>query len=120
MAGDSSPDYKALFLKEIELRKQAEGRNQPTTFSEFIRACHSLLSGSLKVETPCRSTQGTTLPQTGKYCPTRLRLWKDCQLDNRHYHAVRSYLQLAEQDAPQLLLLESRWKIFVDGLVISR
>jgi hypothetical protein len=55
MAGDSSPDYKALFLKEVELRKQAEGRNQPTTFSEFMRACHNLLSGSLNVESPSRS-----------------------------------------------------------------
>jgi acyl-[acyl carrier protein]--UDP-N-acetylglucosamine O-acyltransferase len=46
-----SPDYKALFLKEAELRKQeeerrkqAERRNQLTTFEEFIRACHTLLS----------------------------------------------------------------------------
>jgi hypothetical protein len=44
-----SPDYKALFLRE-------KRRNQHTTFSEFIRACHTLLSTSLKVETTSRST----------------------------------------------------------------
>jgi acyl-[acyl carrier protein]--UDP-N-acetylglucosamine O-acyltransferase len=51
MSSTRSPDYKALFLKEAELRtqeeerrKQAERRNQLTTFEEFIRACHTLLS----------------------------------------------------------------------------
>ncbi|KAL5335662.1 hypothetical protein BJX70DRAFT_374776 [Aspergillus crustosus] len=60
MSGSSSPDYKALFLKveeerkqEAELRKLAEERqrqaeeregqererNRPTTFGEFIRYC---------------------------------------------------------------------------------
>lgn len=124
MAGNSSPDYKALFLKEAELRKQAESRqaeaesrqaeaedqhrqekhrNQLTTFSEFIRACHNLLSRSLKVETPSRSTQGTIPPPTGKYCPTRLRLWEDCPARQQAiYDTVCDYLQPTGQDAPRL------------------
>lgn len=131
MSGNSSPDYKALFLKEVELRKQEEeqrkqaefrqaeaeyrqtlaedqhrqekSRNQPTTFREFIRACHSLLSRPLKVETPSRSTQGTIPPPTGKYCPTRLRLWEDCPARQQAiYDAVCGYLQPAGEDAPRL------------------
>ncbi|RTE68604.1 hypothetical protein BHE90_017020 [Fusarium euwallaceae] len=84
---NNSPDYeKKLFLQEQKKRKQAEEqrrqaedearldreRNQPTTFAEFIRRCHNLLSRSLKVETLSRSTTG------GKYCPTRLWPWADC------------------------------------------
>ena len=96
MSGNSSPDYKALFLKE-------KRRNQLTTFGEFIRACHSLLSRSLTVETPSRSTQGTIPPPTGKYCPTRLRLWEDCSARQQAiYNAVCSYLQPPGEDAPRL------------------
>jgi FtsZ-interacting cell division protein YlmF len=71
MSGSSSPDYKALFFKAEEERKQAEERqrqeatlrrqaeerqrqaeererqererNRPTTFREFIQHCHDLL-----------------------------------------------------------------------------
>src|SRR5213595_2275752 len=96
----SSPDYKKLFLEEKERRKQAEERqnqaeerrkeaeerrkqaedegrldrerNRPTTFVEFIRLCHNLLSRPLRVELPSRSTTGTIPLPTGKYCPSRL------------------------------------------------
>ncbi|KAL2807589.1 hypothetical protein BJX63DRAFT_66964 [Aspergillus granulosus] len=46
-------------------------RNKRPTFSEFIHACHALLSTPLKVETPSRSTQGTIPLPTGKYCRVR-------------------------------------------------
>ncbi|KAF4240498.1 hypothetical protein CNMCM8980_001147 [Aspergillus fumigatiaffinis] len=96
MSESDSPDYKALFLRE-------KRRNQHTTLSEFIRACHTLLSTSLKVETPSRSTRGTIPPPSGKYCPTRLRLWEDCPARQQAiYNAVRSYLEPAGQDAPRL------------------
>jgi hypothetical protein len=66
-------------------------------------SCHPQpCSRSLKVETPSQSTQGTTLPQTGKYCPTPPRLWEDCQAGNRQLPRGCNYLQLAQQDAPQL------------------
>jgi hypothetical protein len=85
------------------VRKQAERRNQPTTFEEFIRACHALLSIPLQVETLSRSTRGTIPPPTGKYCPTRLRPGEDCPVRQQAiYNTVRSYLQPTEQDAPRL------------------
>ncbi|KAF7133902.1 hypothetical protein CNMCM5793_005368 [Aspergillus hiratsukae] len=124
MSGSSSPDYKALFLKAEEERKQAEERqrqaedrqrqaeerereererNRPTTFGEFIRHCHDLLWRPLRVEVPSRSTTGTIPPPTGKYCPIRLRPWTDCAARQREiYASVCRYLQPTEEDAPQL------------------
>ncbi|KAF4222110.1 hypothetical protein CNMCM5878_006705 [Aspergillus fumigatiaffinis] len=95
MSGNSSPDYKALFLKaeeerkqeaelrtqEAELRRQAEERekqqrerNRPTTFPEFIRHCHDLLWTPLRAQT----------------------------LQREIYESVCRYLQPAGEDAPQL------------------
>lgn len=55
-----------------ERRKQAEDegrlnreRNRPTTFVEFIRLCHNLLSRPLRVESPSSSTTGTIPFQPG-------------------------------------------------------
>jgi hypothetical protein len=80
MAGDSSPDYKALFQCEAELRRQAEAQTQPTAFIEFVQACHNLLSRLFQVGTPTKSTKGQIPRPTGKYCPTRLYLWSDCPI----------------------------------------
>ena len=105
---DSSQDYKALFEREAELRRQAEGREQqeaelrrqaeaqtePTSFSEFIQACHDLLSHKLRVGTPTKSTKGHIPTPTGKYCPTRLLLWSDCPVHQEEiYNDVCAYLQ---------------------------
>lgn len=106
----SSPDYKALFLKEAELRRQAEERerqererNRPSTFEEFIRHCHDLLWRPLRVEVPSRSTTGTVPSPTGKYCPIRLRPWTDCASIQRElYASVCRYLQRSEAGSPQL------------------
>lgn len=124
MSRPSSPDYKALFLKADEERKQAEERqrqaeerqrhaeererqererNRSTTFGEFIRHCHDLLWRPLRAEAPSRSTTGTIPPPTGKYCPLRLRPWTDCAARQRQiYKSVCRYLQPTEEDARQL------------------
>ncbi|KAL2840037.1 hypothetical protein BJX68DRAFT_190932 [Aspergillus pseudodeflectus] len=42
-------------------------------------------------------------PPTGKYCPTRLRLWEDCAARQQAiYDAVCGYLQPTGQDTPRL------------------
>ncbi|KAF4227345.1 hypothetical protein CNMCM6805_003102 [Aspergillus fumigatiaffinis] len=124
MSGNSSPDYKALFLKaeeerkqeaelrrqEAELRRQAEERekqqrerNRPTTFPEFIRHCHGLLWTPLRAQTPSRSTTGKIPAPIGKHCPIRLLPWTDCEARQREiYESVCRYLQPAGEDAPQL------------------
>ncbi|BDD57465.1 hypothetical protein MPDQ_005575 [Monascus purpureus] len=96
MSGSSSPDYKALFLKERE-------RNRPTTFPEFIQHCHDLLWRPLRAQTPSRSTTGKIPAPIGKHCPLRLRPWTDCEDKQREiYESVCRYLQPAGEDAPQL------------------
>ncbi|OJZ80481.1 hypothetical protein ASPFODRAFT_65876 [Aspergillus luchuensis CBS 106.47] len=108
MSGNSSPDYKALFLKEAELRRQAEERerqaeewerqqrerNRPTTFPEFIQHCHDLLWRPLRAQTPSRSTTGRIPAPIGKHCPIRLLPWTDCEARQREiYQSVCRYLQ---------------------------
>ncbi|CEL11489.1 hypothetical protein ASPCAL14591 [Aspergillus calidoustus] len=106
MADNSSPDYKSLFLQAEEKRRQQEERRQlaedegrlekggreqaesqrnqieertrRTTFLEFPRHCHNLLSRPLKVATLSRSTTRTIPLPKGKHCLTRLRPWTDC------------------------------------------
>lgn len=73
MSGSSSPDYKALFFKAEEERKQAEERerqaeererqererNRLTTLGEFIRHCHNLLDAVWE-----DGSNGTSWPST--------------------------------------------------------
>ncbi|CAG8325322.1 unnamed protein product [Penicillium salamii] len=124
MADNNSPDYKALFLqaekrrkeaeerqkqaedegrREKRRREQAEERTRPTTFVEFLRHSHNLLSRPLRVETPSRSTTGKIPLPTGKYCPTRLEHWTDCSAQQLElYKSVYSYIQLTPGGAPHL------------------
>ncbi|KAJ5420097.1 hypothetical protein N7465_002616 [Penicillium sp. CMV-2018d] len=93
-----------------ERRKQAEEkgrldreRNRPTTFVEFIRLCHNLLSRPLRVELPSSSTTGTIPIPTGKYCPSRLEVWTDCSARQKEiYTSVCNYLQPAEEGQARL------------------
>ena len=106
-------DYKALFQRaeerrhEAELRRRAEQRerqaehrerqererNRQTTFEEFIRHCHDLLSRPLRAEEPTRSTTGKIPAPTGKHCPLRLLPWTNCSTKQREiYNVVCDYL----------------------------
>jgi hypothetical protein len=121
---EDTTDYKALFIKAEEERKQAEEREKQekelrrraeegetrerertrrTTFDEFIRYSHDLLSRPLRAENPDQSTTGRIPPPTGKYCPLRLRPWTDCAARQQEiYNSVCRYLQPIERDAPRL------------------
>ncbi|KAF4251477.1 hypothetical protein CNMCM8980_006750 [Aspergillus fumigatiaffinis] len=124
MTEGSTPDYKALYLKAEEGRKQAEERvrqererNRPTTLREFIQHCHNLLWKPLRAEAPSRSTTGKISPPTGKYCPVRLRQWTDCEARQREiYESVCRYLQPTRVDARQffapLVALEDHGRRF--------
>ncbi|KAJ5579932.1 uncharacterized protein N7459_005917 [Penicillium hispanicum] len=133
MANNSSPDYKALFQQESEARKQAEARQkqaedrqkqaedrqkqaedrlQQTTFVEFIRYCHDVLSRPLRAGKPSSSTTGTIPIPKDKYCPTRLEQWVDCAAQQQDiYNSVCRYLQ-PEENPPRLF--SSR--VELDGL----
>ncbi|CAG7922066.1 unnamed protein product [Penicillium olsonii] len=117
MSGSSSPDYKALFLREASLRRQAEdekrqaeererqerGQTRPTTFPELIQHCHDLLWTPIQVQTPSRSTTGKIPAPIGKHCPVQLLPWNECETRQREiYRSVCRYLQPAGVNAPQL------------------
>jgi hypothetical protein len=65
--------------QEAESRAQIEGKKtRPTTFEEYIRACHALLSRSLRIQTDkSLSTQGSITSPKNKPCPTLLKPWAD-------------------------------------------
>jgi hypothetical protein len=65
--------------QQAESRAQIEGRKtRPTTFEEYIRACHTLLSKPLRIQTDkSLSTQGSITSPKNKPCPTLLKPWTD-------------------------------------------
>ncbi|KAH8799457.1 hypothetical protein F5884DRAFT_128577 [Xylogone sp. PMI_703] len=59
-------------------RIEEEKKTRPTTFEEYLRACHTLLSKPLRVQTDkSLSTQGSITSPKNKPCPTQLKPWTD-------------------------------------------
>ncbi|KHO00585.1 Lipopolysaccharide kinase [Metarhizium album ARSEF 1941] len=110
MSTNSVEYYKKLLERSEEQRRQAEERQRQaeertrkTTFLELIHCCHEFLSVPLRVAPPNKSTTGSIPIPKEKYCPTKLRLWKDSPARHREiYNSVRRYLQPANADAPRL------------------
>jgi hypothetical protein len=65
--------------QKAESRAQIEGKKtRPTTFEEYMRACHTLLSKPLRIQTDkSLSTQGSITSPKNKRCPTLLKPWTD-------------------------------------------
>ncbi|KAJ5550882.1 hypothetical protein N7461_005580 [Penicillium sp. DV-2018c] len=122
MASNSPPDHKALFEQERETQKRAEAQasearrlvkarqkqvddqRRETTFVEFLYLCHDVLSQRLRVSGASGSTTRTISLPKGKYCPTRLEQWVDCEAQQQDiYNSVRRHLQ-PEENPPRLFL----------------
>ncbi|KAK9364330.1 hypothetical protein V1509DRAFT_636732, partial [Lipomyces kononenkoae] len=75
----------------------------PTTFDEFIRACHIFLSRKVQVGDLSHCTKGSLTKPNGRLCPKKFRIWTDC-LDSQQqvYNSVRRFLKASEEDAPRL------------------
>ncbi|KAK9327494.1 hypothetical protein V1520DRAFT_357875 [Lipomyces starkeyi] len=106
MTGDSSPDYKTLFLRAEEERKQAVDRRKQAEDRQR-QAEHRQRQAEerirLGVGNISRSTKRSLKKPTGKLCPTRLRLWADCRESQQQvYNSVRNFLHASEKDAPRL------------------
>ncbi|KAJ4307972.1 hypothetical protein N0V84_012377 [Fusarium piperis] len=57
---------------------EAEEQTRPTSLSEYVAACHSLVFSRLNVETnPDLSSRGSVTNPRNKLCPTNLRPWAD-------------------------------------------
>ncbi|EKV11283.1 hypothetical protein PDIG_51190 [Penicillium digitatum PHI26] len=94
---------KTLREKAEEERKQEQERNRQTTFEEFIQCCHNLLSKPLKAANTAQSTTGKIPPPTGKFCPLRLEPWTDCAIRQQEiYNLVCHYLKPWGKVAPRL------------------
>ena len=75
-------------------RQQAENKARPTTFEEYIRTCHTLLSKPLRIQTDrSQSTQGSITSPKNKPCPTLLKPWTDFPiLQQLLYEKVYEYI----------------------------
>jgi hypothetical protein len=59
-------------------RIEEETKTRPTTFEEYLRACHTFLSKPLRIQTDkSLSTQGSITSPKNKPCPTLLMPWTD-------------------------------------------
>ncbi len=62
--------------EERTLRKQAEERNQATSFPEYLLACHKHLHCTMTIQTdPTQSTQGGTTKPDERVRPVLLSPW---------------------------------------------
>jgi hypothetical protein len=81
--------------QEAESRAQIEGKKtRPTTFEEYIRACHTLLSKPLRIQTnKSLSTQGSITSPKNKPCPTLLKPWTDFPvLQQQLFERIHEYI----------------------------
>ncbi|KAH6667181.1 hypothetical protein B0J14DRAFT_629544 [Halenospora varia] len=81
--------------QEAESRAQIEEKKtRPTTFEEYIRACHALLSKPLRIQTnKSLSTQGSITSPKNKPCPTLLKPWTDFPaLQQQRFERIYEYI----------------------------
>merc|ERR1711977_406729 len=76
-------------------RAEDEGKKtRRTTYEEYIRACHTLLSKPLRVQTDkSLSTQGSITSPKNKPCPTLLKPWREFpELQQQLFERVYEYI----------------------------
>ncbi|KJZ68555.1 hypothetical protein HIM_12051 [Hirsutella minnesotensis 3608] len=62
--------------RERQQREAAEQQTQPTTFNEYLHACHRSVFTKFKMEpNPDRLSRGSLTNPQSKRCPTSLRQW---------------------------------------------
>ena len=87
-------DQRRRAEEEQRTRQQAENKTRPTTFEEYIRACHTLLSKPLRIQTDkSLSTQGSITSPKNKRCPTLLKPWTDFPaLQQQRFERIYEYI----------------------------
>ncbi|KAL5312936.1 hypothetical protein ACEPPN_019362 [Leptodophora sp. 'Broadleaf-Isolate-01'] len=78
-AADERAEQERRRAEEAEARAQLEEeKTKPTTFEEYLHACHTFLSKPLRIQTDkSLSTQGSITSPKNKPCPTLLMPWTD-------------------------------------------
>lgn len=74
--------------------EEQEKKTKPTTFEEYLRACHALLSKPLRIQTDkSLSTQGFITNPKNKPCPTLLKPWTDFPvLQQQLFERIYNYI----------------------------
>ncbi|TAQ86187.1 hypothetical protein B7494_g5489 [Chlorociboria aeruginascens] len=80
--------------EERRARQEAEKKTSRTTFEEYIRTCHTLLSKPIRIQTnKMLGTQGSTTNRQNKPCPLHLKPWSDFPiLQQELYEKVEQYI----------------------------
>lgn len=78
-AEDERAEHERRRAEEAEARVQLEEeKTKPTTFEEYVRACHTFLSKPLRIQTDrSLSTLGSITSPKKKPCLTLLMPWTD-------------------------------------------
>jgi hypothetical protein len=80
--------------QEQKRADEEQTKTRPTTFEEYIRTCHILLSKPLCVQTDkSLSTQGSITSPKDKPCPTLLKPWKDFPIQQQElFERISKYI----------------------------
>ena len=83
---DERAEQERKRAEDAEARAQIEEeKTKPTTFEEYLRACHTFLSKPLRIQTDkSLSTQGSITSPKNKPCPTLLKPWTDFPILQLH------------------------------------
>ncbi|KAK9369507.1 hypothetical protein V1509DRAFT_638641 [Lipomyces kononenkoae] len=101
-AGEARKQAYEAHRQADEAQKQAEEARR-TTFREFIKSSHILISRTARVASVSRSTQATLKDPSGKRCPTLLRPWSDFpDIQQEIYDSVLYFLHPSDKYAPRL------------------
>ncbi|KAM5438211.1 hypothetical protein McanMca71_000371 [Microsporum canis] len=98
---------------------KAEELNRPTSFEEFLIACHIYISVPITVQTNIAlTTKGSITAPTGRYCPTFLESWD--------FHSAQqplfdeAYKFLHPSNAPELRVFPPRQVLEYQGRIACR
>ncbi len=97
---DKRAELERQRVEEAQSRAHIEeSKTRRTTFEEYIRTCHTLLSKPLRVQTDkSLSTQGSITSPKDRRCPTLLKPWSDFPIRQQHlFEQVHEYIRDAEQ-----------------------
>ncbi|KAL9117546.1 MAG: hypothetical protein Q9187_005917, partial [Circinaria calcarea] len=92
---DERAEHERRRAEEAESRAQIEEqKTRPTTFEQYIRACHTHLSKPIRIQTDkSLSTQGSVTNPKNKPYPTLLKPWTDFPvLQQQRFERIYEYI----------------------------
>jgi hypothetical protein len=89
-------DYERKRAEDAKHRaEQAEERNQNTTFTEYLRACHHCITKPLTIQTNhLLTTKGSITSLVSCVCPTFLCPWDFCAAQQALFNKIYQLFHL--------------------------